>query len=158
MCAPLFGCPRSKRKTLAVLIASASAWSESALARGRIEKFSVMPRAMRLLAIRHPERPGERRGVRARQHRQRGETLRMTIRDKPGEAAAPIMADQMKASLTMAGGVGDVEGIAGQPVDAIVVKVFRIGPRVDRIAALVGRYCMITRRRQCRHLIVPEVS
>src|SRR6516164_10879347 len=28
MCAPLFGCPRSKRKTLAVLIASASAWSE----------------------------------------------------------------------------------------------------------------------------------
>ena len=78
-----------------------------------------------------PERPGERRGVRARQHRQRGETLRMAIRDQPGEAAAPIMADQMKAPLTMASGVGDVEGIADQPVDAIAVKVFRIGPRVD---------------------------
>jgi hypothetical protein len=58
----------------------------------------------------------------------------------------------------MAGGVGDVEGIADQPVDAIAIKVFRIGPRVDRIAALVGRYRMIARRRQCRHLIVPKVS
>src|SRR6202022_3149527 len=43
--APSFGCPRSKRKTLAVLIASASAWSESVPAISTASRGCSSPRA-----------------------------------------------------------------------------------------------------------------
>src|SRR6516162_11501099 len=47
MCAPLFGCPRSKRKTLGVLIASASAWSESVLVISTASRGCSSPRGIR---------------------------------------------------------------------------------------------------------------
>ena len=40
------------------------------------------------------------------------------------------MADQMKALLVMPGRGDDVEDIADQPIDAIIVEVFRIGPGI----------------------------
>jgi hypothetical protein len=102
----------------------------------RVEKFLVVLRPMRLLAVRHLKRSGERCGVRARQHRQRGDTLWIAVGE---QAAAPIMANQMKASLAMPGRRDDVERVADQPVDAVAVEVAGIGPGVDRITALVRR-------------------
>jgi hypothetical protein len=49
----------------------------------------------------------------------------------------PIMADQLKALLAMPCCNDDVERIVDQPIDAVIVEVFRIGPGTDRIAAPV---------------------
>src|SRR5580692_6522905 len=68
------------------------------------------------------------------------------------------MADEMKAPSGMTGRRNDVERIADQPVDAVVVELSGVGPGIDRIAALVRGYCEIACARQCRQLIVPEMA
>lgn len=48
-----------------------------------LEKRLVMPRAVRLIAVRQRERAVERVGMRARQHREGGEALGSAVRDPP---------------------------------------------------------------------------
>src|SRR5437016_6151780 len=73
-------------------------------------------------------------------------------------SAASIMADEVKAPLAMAGRGDDVERIADQPVDAVIVEVRGIGAGIDRIAALVRRHRQIARLRQSRQLVVPKIA
>src|SRR5437764_9994519 len=70
---------------------------------GRIvfEEGLVMARAQYLSTI-CLKRPIERIGMRPRQHRERGQPLRTSVRQPPGNAAAPVVTDQMEAMLAIA--------------------------------------------------------
>ena len=61
--------------------------------------FLVVLRPMRLLAVRYLKRSSKRCWGWARQHRQRGDMLWIAVGEQPGEAATPIMANQMKRRL-----------------------------------------------------------
>ena len=76
------------------------------------------------------------------------------IQDK---AAAPIMADEMKPAVAVPHGLNDVERIANQLVDPVVVELGGVRPRVGGIAALVRRHDEAACRRERRDLVVPEM-
>ena len=123
-----------------------------------IEERLVMPRAVGLIAVRQRQRAVERVGVRARQHRQRGEALGITIGDAPGDAAAPVVADEMKAPAGVAAGGGDGHGVADELVEFVVRGVGGVGPRARRIAALARRDRAISGRGQRLDLRSPGVE
>ena len=77
--------------------------------------------------------------MRPRQDRERGDPLGVAIGERPGDAAAPIMAGQMKAPVGIATGRDDRHRIVHQAVDVIARKIVRVGPRARRIAALARR-------------------
>lgn len=89
----------------------------------------MMARPPFLLAVGQRKRVQERGGMRPRQHGERAQPFGMLRRDDPGQAAAPVMANQMKAACAMADGGRDVERIAHQPVDAVGIEILRIGSR-----------------------------
>jgi hypothetical protein len=109
----------------------------------RVETFLVVLRPMRLLAVRNLKRSSKSCWG-ARQHRQRGDMLWIAVGEQPGEAATPIMANQMKRRSPC-------------PVARRCVARRRsagrrgscpsrwIGPGVDRITALVPRHREIAR-------------
>src|SRR5260370_15481199 len=66
-----------------------------------LEKSLVVPRAVRLIAILHLQGAIEGVGMRPRQDGERAQPLRKTIGQRPGNAAAPVMADEMKAALAV---------------------------------------------------------
>jgi len=111
---------------------------------------------MRLLRVRL-HRARKRRRMRPRQHGQRRDPLGPAVGDDPGQAAAPIMADEMKPAVAVTHGLNDVERVANQLVDPVVVELGRVGPRADRIAPLVRRHSVAASRREGRDLIVPEM-
>jgi hypothetical protein len=76
--------------------------SQQQIGGARLEKGLVMARAMRLLAIQHLQRAIEGVGVGPRQHGQRRQPLRNAIRERPGNAAAPVVADEMEAAVGIA--------------------------------------------------------
>lgn len=67
-----------------------------------LEKPFVMPRALRLLAVGLQQRPVEGVRMRPRQHRERGDPLRISVGQRPGDAAAPVVTGKMKARLAIA--------------------------------------------------------
>jgi hypothetical protein len=85
---------------------------EQPLSCARIEQLLVMARAMRLLGI-HLQGAGKRRRMRARQHGQRRDPLGPAIGDDPGEAAAPVMANKVQATLAVA--QGGYDGLQQSP-------------------------------------------
>ena len=74
----------------------------------------------------------------ARQHRQRGHPLRPAVGDDPRQAAAPIVPDEMKPSLAVPCCPENVERVADQFVDPVVVENRRIGAGTGGISGLVG--------------------
>jgi hypothetical protein len=66
-----------------------------------LEKGRVMSRALRLLAVQHLQRAVEGIGMRPRQHGQRSDPVRIAVGEPPGDAAAPVVAGQMKAFVGM---------------------------------------------------------
>ena len=112
------------------------------------EKRLVMPRALRLIAVGHLQRAVEGVGMRPRQHGERGQPLRIAIGQRPGDAAAPVVADEMKAAVAVAAGRDDRHRIVHQPVDVIIRGVAGVRPRARRIAALARRHRAIARGRQ----------
>ena len=68
-----------------------------------LQKRLVMPRALRLLAVGHLQRAIERVRMRPRQNGERGQPLVIAVGEAPGDAAAPVVADEMKARLAIAG-------------------------------------------------------
>jgi hypothetical protein len=94
----------------------------------------------------------------SRQHGERRDPLRPAIGDDPGEAAAPIMADQMEPPAAVADASDDVLGIADQFVDPVVIEIGRVGTRAGGVAALVGGHGKVSRRGQHRDLVVPEIA
>lgn len=110
-----------------------------------------------LIAVGHGQRVGECHRMWPRQDGEGSEALGITIGDQPGEAGPPVVTDQMKVAVAMAGRLGDVERVADQVVDAVIVEIGRVGPGADRVAALVGRHGEIPGRRQRRHLGCPEM-
>ena len=78
-----------------------------------------MARAVRLLAVRQRQRAVEGVRMRTRQHGQRGEALGITVGDAPGDAAAPVVADEMKARPAAAGR-GDRHGVVDQLVEFVI--------------------------------------
>ena len=86
----------------------------------------MMPRAVGLFRV-VLHRPRERDGMRSRQHRQRGQTLRVAVGDDPRQAAAPVVADEMESAASTSDRRGDVERIADQLLDAVIVEDRRIG-------------------------------
>ncbi len=71
------------------------------IGRAGFEKGLVMPRAVRLIAIGHCERAIEGVGMRPRQYSERRQPVRSAIGECPGDAAAPIVADQMEAAVAI---------------------------------------------------------
>src|SRR5260370_15922427 len=65
------------------------------------EKGLVMPRAVRLIAIGHCERAIEGVGMRPRQYSKRRQPVRSAIGERPCNAAAPVVADQMEAAVAV---------------------------------------------------------
>jgi len=57
-----------------------------------LEKRTVMARAAQLVAIRQEQRAVEGVRMRPRQHGERGEPVRVEVGERPGDAAAPIVA------------------------------------------------------------------
>ena len=83
------------------------------------EERLVMFRALRLLAVGHAKRAVERVRMRPRQDGERGDPLRITIGQCPGDAAAPVMAREMEAPLGVARGRDDRHRVVHQAVDVI---------------------------------------
>ena len=69
---------------------------------------------------------------------QRRDPLRPAIGNDPGEAAAPIMADQVEPPAAVADARDDVVGIADQFVDPVFIETGRVRTRTGGVAALVG--------------------
>jgi len=69
--------------------------------RAGFEKGLVMSRAVRLIAIGHCERAIEGVGMRPRQHGERRQPIGKAIGERPGDAAAPVVADQMEAAAAI---------------------------------------------------------
>ena len=118
----------------------------------------MVTRALGLFAVGELERAVEGIGMGARQHGKRGETARMAVGDAPGDAAAPIMPDQMKAAIGAAARGRDVHGVGKQVVELIVRAVARVGPRARRVAALARRHRAIAGGGQRRQLCAPHVE
>ena len=89
---------------------------------GRIglEKRLVVPRALRLFAVGHLQRAIEGVGMRPRQYGERGQPLRIAVGQRPGDAAAPVVAGEMKARVAIAAAADDRHRIVHQAVDVIV--------------------------------------
>src|SRR5437660_12356380 len=74
--------------------------------------------------------------MRPRENGERSQPLVMAVCDAPRDAAAPVVANEMKARLAIARGRHDRHGVVHQAVDQIVRKLTRIRPRARRIATL----------------------
>ena len=122
-----------------------------------LEERLVMPRAMRLIAVGHLQRAVEGVGMRPRQDGERGDALGIAVGQRPGDAAAPIMAGEMKARFAVTRGRDDRHRIVHQPVDVIARMIARIGPRAGRIAALARRHRAIAHVGQGGDLRVPAM-
>src|SRR6516164_6617332 len=94
----------------------------------------------RLLAVRHGERAIEGVGMRARHDGERGDAITMQVSDSPGDAGAPVVADEVKTPIRIAAGRDQAERIRKEPVEAIARSIPSIGPRAGRIAALARRH------------------
>ena len=66
---------------------------ENPLSSIRFKKPPVMRRATLLLSVRRRKSAVKCIGVRTREHSQRGEARRVAVRNTPGDASTPIMAD-----------------------------------------------------------------
>src|SRR5580698_4790962 len=98
-----------------------------------------MLRTLCLLAVVHLKGAIEGVGMRARQDGERSEAVRIAVGDTPGNAAAPIMADEMKAAVRVSACRRDGHGVGDQFVDLVVRDIGGVGPGVRRIAALAWR-------------------
>src|SRR5215212_2289525 len=63
----------------------------------------------------------------------------------------------MKPAIAVPHSLNDVERVANQPVDPVVVELGRVGPRAGSIAPLVRCHGEATRRREGWDLIIPEI-
>ena len=122
----------------------------------RLKKGRVMPRAVRLTAI-GLQGTVESIGMRPRQHGERCDPLRVSIGERPGDAAAPIMAGEMKAFVAVAQGRNDRHRVVHQAVDVIMRRVARVGPGAFRIAALTWRDGAMAHVGERAHLRTPAV-
>jgi hypothetical protein len=77
--------------------------------------------------------------MRPRENGERGQPLVVAVGDAPGDAAAPVVANEMKARFAIARGRYDRHGVVHQAVDQIVRKLTRIRPGARRITALARR-------------------
>jgi hypothetical protein len=94
---------------------------------------------MRLIAVRQLQRAIESIGMRPRQHRERAQSLRKPIRQRPRDTAAPVVADEMKAVFAIARCGDDRHRIVHQALDMIVRGIADVRPRAGRITALTRR-------------------
>ena len=123
-----------------------------------LEEGSVMARTACLFAVRQRQRAVEGIGMRPRLDGQRREPLSVAIGKRPGDAAAPIMAHEVKALIAIARCGDDRHRIIHQPVHVIVGRIARIGPRGRRIAALARRDRAIAHVRKRRDLRPPAME
>jgi hypothetical protein len=68
------------------------------------------------------------------------------------------VAHQIKSVIAVPHGLDDIERVANQLVDPVVVELGGIGPRAGSIAPLVRCDGEAARRRDCRDLVIPEMS
>nr|WP_283813557.1 hypothetical protein [Bradyrhizobium paxllaeri] len=81
----------------------------------------------------------------------------VAISDAPGDAAAPIVAGEMKTRFAIARGRRDRQRIVHQSVDQVMRKFARIGAGARRIAALARRDGAITHVAERRDLRAPAM-
>ncbi len=65
----------------------------------------------------------------------------MPIGDLPGEAGAPVMADQVEAAIAVAESGDNIKCVGDQEFDPVIGMIGRIRPRIDSIPALIRRGC-----------------
>jgi hypothetical protein len=125
--------------------------------RARVEEGFVVPGPVRLLRV-PAQRAAKGVGVRARQHGERAQTFRVAGGDLPGEAASPVVPDQVEPARAVPHRRGQAERVPDQQFDVVVPRgVGRVGPRPGRIAALVRRDREVASLGQRRQLRVVEV-
>ena len=81
----------------------------------------------------------------------------VAVGDAPGDAAAPVVAGEMKTRLAIARGRHDRHRVVHQAVDQIVRKLARIRPGAGRIAALARRNGAIAHVAEAGDLRAPAV-
>src|SRR3954466_6419316 len=111
---------------------------------------------MLLLAIWQSERAIECIWMRSRQDGERGEPLGVFVADAPRDAAAPIVADEMKARQPKS--QRNPHRVINQLVEDVVIGVRGSRPRTRRIAPLTGSNRAIAGACERRDLVVPVME
>jgi hypothetical protein len=94
-----------------------------------LEERLVVPRAVRLIAVGQLQRAIEGVGMRPRQHGERGQPRWKPVGERPGDAAAPVVTDQMETAVAIARCGDDRHRVVHQPVDMVIRGVGGIRPR-----------------------------
>lgn len=82
----------------------------------------------------------------------------MLIGNLPGEAGTPVVADEVKAPVSVAESRHDIEYVADQKIDPVTAMIARVGSCIDSVAALIWCNCEEPSPRQREHLRVPQIS
>jgi len=123
-----------------------------------IVKGLVMTRAILLVVGIFTESATEGRRMRAREHGEGGEALRMAVGDAPRDLAAPVVPHEMKGPGRVPVLRCEVEHVGHEPVDAVGGEAGRrIGTHARGIAALIGGDRVIAGRGESGHLLPPRV-
>src|ERR1700684_2209387 len=96
--------------------------------------------------------------MRAREDGEGRNALRVTVRDTPGDASAPIVADDMKPAASVTAFSRDGKRIFHQVIEAKICGLARIRPSTCRITALAWRYRAISRCRKLWHVRTPHME
>ena len=83
--------------------------------------------------------------------------MRKPVGQRPGDAAAPVVAGEMEAAVGITRGRHDRHRIFHQPIDEIIGGIVWIRPRARRVAALAWCHGAIAGRGQRFHLRVPAM-
>src|ERR1700685_1339970 len=80
------------------------------------------------------------------------------VGDPPGDASAPIVADDMKTAASVTAFSRDGKRIFHQVIEAKICGLARIRPSTCRITALAWCYRAISRRRKLWHVRTPHME
>jgi hypothetical protein len=122
-----------------------------------LQECLAMARAMRRVTVWHLQSTIECAGMRARQHGEGGEAIRMPVREAPSDAAAPVVSDEMESGSMVAENSGEVNGVLDQPIEMIAHDGSGVGPRAGRLTTLVRRDGVIPGLRQRHNLRLPRM-
>ena len=123
----------------------------------RLQKRLVVLRTLRLFGVGHLQRAIEGVRVRAGENGEGGQPFMMAVGKAPGDAAAPVVADQMKPRIAIARGRHDRHRVVHQAVDQVMREFARVGPRARRIAALARCDSAVAHVAECRDLGAPAM-
>jgi len=121
-------------------------------------KGLVVARAVLLVVHVLAEGASKGRGMRTREHGERGETLGMMKGGDPRDLPAPVVPHEMEGPRAVAARRGEIQHVGDEPIDAVGGESRRIGADAGRVAALVGSDRAIARDAESGDLLAPRVA